>query len=350
MFKKLVLGFLTFFIFAMAVNAETIHVNQPQSIQAAIDAASGSDTILVADGEYFVSNLDFMGKAITVKSENGPEKCILQAEGRWARVFYFHSGERKKSVVRGFTITGGTADYGAGISCKFSSSPTIENNVITGNIAGVAGGGVYCFESSPTIQNNTISNNSAGTFGGGIACFANSSPALKKNIITNNNSGVVGGAIYCNASPLKIQGGEIVGNTAGREGEGIYASDSKVTGAALVLDEVASDDEGLAFVDFTLPVTLAWVTCSIRADGVHLGWRTESETNSFGFDLYRNNKKINSKIIPSKGPGEYRYVAKDIFSGIFELKEVDIFGNEVLVKTVSARKLKPKTWCQIKKI
>ena len=100
------------------------------TIQEAIDAALSGDTVLVADGVYkgFGNrNLDFKGKAIVVRSERGPGYTIIDCEYE-ARGFYFHSWEKRRSVVSGFTITRGYGKYqgGGGIYC-YGSSPTINN-------------------------------------------------------------------------------------------------------------------------------------------------------------------------------------------------------------------------------
>ena len=50
------------------------------TIQAAINYAVNGDTVLVADGTYTGSgyrDIDFKGKSITLRSENGPENCII---------------------------------------------------------------------------------------------------------------------------------------------------------------------------------------------------------------------------------------------------------------------------------
>ena len=112
------------------------------SIQAAIDAALDGDRIIVADGTYTGEgnkNLDLKEKAITVRSENGPDNCIIDCEND-GRGFYLHGGEEGGPVISGFSIKNGLADCGGGIYC-INGSPTISNCIIIGNAETYAGGG-----------------------------------------------------------------------------------------------------------------------------------------------------------------------------------------------------------------
>jgi hypothetical protein len=154
-------------------------------IQPAINAASSGDTIIVRDGTYTGTdnkNVDFGGKAITVKSENGAQYCIIDCQGS-GRGFYFHSGEGSGSVVDGFTIKNGYVilappsepyDHGGGILC-WGASPTIKNCTIINNRS-ARGGGIACYYGSPLITHCTISGNRSDVHGGAVYVYQGSPP------------------------------------------------------------------------------------------------------------------------------------------------------------------------------
>jgi predicted outer membrane repeat protein len=239
-------------------------------IQDAIDASANGDTTIVRPGTYF-ENIDFLGKAIIVKSEEGPDATVVENQLWFGSVVTFRNGEGVDSVLDGFKLTNGTGTLfpywyivGGGILCMFDSSPTIMNTLITGNtaemgagifcgydsspiimnttISGNVGGGISCiYFSSPTIMNTTITSNLGGIYCdwyspptitnttisenmGGICCSSDSSPIIMNTLITGNTSDYCGGGVYCDNSdsPAIIINTTIVGNTAYEYGGGIY--------------------------------------------------------------------------------------------------------------------------------
>ncbi|MBD3181469.1 DUF1565 domain-containing protein, partial [Candidatus Poribacteria bacterium] len=198
--------------------------NNPfQYIQDGIYVAVDGDTVLVADGEYTGTgnvNLTFKGKAITVKSMNGAENCVIDCQGSEnTRGFWFRDNEGTGSILDGFTIQNGNIEgtqpinyNGGGIRCD-SSSPIIRNNIITNNSALHYGGGIYAYYSSSIIENNIIKENSTDVNGGGILLRKCSSLIIKNNMITKNSSHMAGG-IDCDTSSLEINGNKIIENYA----------------------------------------------------------------------------------------------------------------------------------------
>ncbi len=124
----------------------TLHVpSEYPTIQSAVDAAStGGTEILIEDGVYSGlgnHDIDLKGKALTIRSENGPETCIIDALGQ-GRLFIVHSGEGALTNIVGLTLTHGIADVGGavlfdfGSFANFESCRFVENNAGEGSAVG----------------------------------------------------------------------------------------------------------------------------------------------------------------------------------------------------------------------
>jgi len=201
--KKLIFGLaLVFSVIPCQARIITVDDHGPASfnnIQAAIDDSNDSDTVLVADGTYTGDgnrDINFWGKAVTLRSENGPEKCIIDCQGSETqphRGFRFYNVEDSNSILDGFTIRNGYDPVsGGGILC--SSSPTIQNCIITNNRTRDDGGGIMCDVASPTIRNCIITKNIAEVWeGGGIRCRSCRGVILDNCLITENSARYGGG-------------------------------------------------------------------------------------------------------------------------------------------------------------
>ena len=227
------------------VHAQTtinVPADQP-TIQTAINAANNGDTVVVAPGTY-IENLDFLGKAITVTSSDGPSLTIVDGNAA-GPVATFKTNEGVNSVLNGFTLRNGVPSQaipsdgmsGAGVWIYYSS-PTITNNFIVSNHS-ICGIGMKIQGGSAMVRGNTISDNTqAGATGncggGGIDVTGDSShPSATPQIIGNTimKNDLSGGgygagiAVESFASPL-IENNDIVGNTAYNSGGGIFLQSS----------------------------------------------------------------------------------------------------------------------------
>ncbi|MBU1262362.1 hypothetical protein KJ640_05370, partial [bacterium] len=212
-----------------AGNTSGIEYGTPEfpynTIQKGIDACPSYGTVCVRDGTYTGAgnkNLSWIGKHITLRSENGPTGCIIDCQNSGRGFSFNNTGQNSSDLIQGFTIRNGSGD-GGGIYC-YSSSPSILNCTISENTAGY-GGGISCYYSSPSITNCTISGNTASSSGGGIRCFY-SSPSIINCIISGNTTNYDGGGISCILSSPAILNCTISNNSATGRGGGIYCSSS----------------------------------------------------------------------------------------------------------------------------
>jgi hypothetical protein len=224
---------MSFFLVPLICLAAVRYVpSEYSSIQAAIDAASDGDEIIVSPGTY--GNIYFRGKNIILRSTDPTSPTVVASTaidgGRNEHVVTFSGTELSTCVLSGFTITRGDAVFGGGIYGN-GTRATIENNYIcensTGGDLGCAnGGGLHNCDGM--IKNNIISRNSAwgyhyeeewnsgwhflkehyfGNGGGLYGCDG----TIQNNVIYKNSSGNGGGLYWCNGI---IQNNIIYSNTA----------------------------------------------------------------------------------------------------------------------------------------
>ncbi|MCK4303247.1 MAG: hypothetical protein KAY24_03320 [Candidatus Eisenbacteria sp.] len=176
------------------------------TIQEAIDATEDGDVVELAEGTYAgVGNrdIDFYGKAITVRSQSGvPQLCRIDCGGSPSephRGFKFWHEEGMASVLEGITIANGFAWKGGGMVCYAFSTPTVIGCVVLNCGAELEGGGVYCYQSSPTFNNCTFISNYAPA--GGSVHADQAFPALGNCIIS---FGTNGEAVGCESGSAPV--------------------------------------------------------------------------------------------------------------------------------------------------
>ena len=233
------------------------------SIQAAIDAAADGDEVVVAPCTYFES-IDFLGKAITLRSSDGAQVTTIDGTGS-VHVVRCISGEGPETVLDGFTITGGHADVNGtfpdnsgGGMLNFLSSPTVINCTFTDNSAGFGGGmlsfgaaivvnctfsgnsastggGMYNFQTSPTVTSCTFSGNMALVFGGGMFNGLNGASPTVTNCTFSGNSAFRGGGMANSGSVPTVTNCTFSGNSAGAVGGGLFSEDGIPTASNCIL-------------------------------------------------------------------------------------------------------------------
>jgi hypothetical protein len=239
------------------------------TIQAAIDAATpNQNMILVSEGTY-TETIDFKGKAITVKADGDRANTIIDGTGKTTSVVRAVTGETLATVLEGFTIRNGpvgsqvgTNRLGGGMFID-RASPTIRNCAFVNNAAGY-GGGLYGLYSSAVIENCTVTQNTASTDGGGVQFFGGS-PVIRNCVVSDNLCTNRGGGMHLvqfgTSGAPRIESCIVTGNRAEvSEGGGISIAPSSQATSRAELDGC----------------TITGNTSQGRGAGVYAPWSTSA--------------------------------------------------------------------------
>ena len=255
-FVLLFFAFLVLTAFASVSTAKTIYVPDDYAkIQWAVDNASAGDTIIVRDGTYYESIT--VSKQLTIKSENGPENCIVNGTG--SDVFTLKADGIR---IEGFTITRGSD----GIYI-LSNNNTIINNIICSNWYGI----ILGHSNNNSIFNNNISSNNWN----GIELGGSNNNSISNNIISSNYwKGIY--LLYSNENTMRknefINDGLFVEYSYGN-----IVEDNKVNGKPLVYLEGESDE----FIDNVGQVIL------VKCKNITV-MNAEIKNTDFGIELFES--------------------------------------------------------------
>ena len=256
---------------APIIHGDILHVPKTHpTIQDAIDAAQDGDLILVDPGTY-PENIDFLGKAVAVKSTAGPEATILQGSApagtEQGSTVTFRNGEGPGSVLQGFRIVNGTGNgfgsFGGGIYCDHAS-PLIRGNIIEGNHASTFGGGIYLLACCAVVEENTLTGNGADDSGGGIY-ISGGQPVIRYNTLTDNtasSSPGFGGGLFCEDGAAVVEYNRFQGNLAHVGGGAAFRHSTSVTLTNNLLADNTALFSGGGLYLFQSSPTLSFITVS----------------------------------------------------------------------------------------
>jgi len=237
--KRLI--FILVLLCAGVSNATVINVPSEQpTIQAGIDAAVNGDTVLISPG-FYLENVDFASKAITLMSSGGPEQTGIQAYNTVDHVVTISGGQDSLTILDGFSISGTIDAYG--VFCD-NSAPIIRNCEVFNCQSSGNGAGIVVEEAGAKIRHCTIRDNTGANTGGGVFFYgahggvleisnchiygntagagpgigstvAGNSAIIYRNVLWGNNGmGDYGGAIYVRRN-TQITNNTINGNYKG---------------------------------------------------------------------------------------------------------------------------------------
>ena len=239
--KFSVIFVLLMFVLTLTAQAQaaTHNVSTVSDLESTINSANSGDTIIVASGDYKLTQTLTISKSITLKSSgavtlDGNNTCRVIKIGD-------DTGSSPTVTIEGFTIKNGKTE-----------------DVSNGTSSSTTGGGIDAYTCKLTVTNCRFENNYAENNGGGISIFSSGSFDItnctfinnQANTNNGNNSNEGGGGIFVNDNnyPLdvKITNCTFTGNTSKSSNSGalcVGATDASKTTVSVNYCTFATDSD-----------------------------------------------------------------------------------------------------------
>jgi hypothetical protein len=241
-------------------------------LQAAVDAASDGDRVLVEPGTY-PGGLDLRGKDITLLAVSGPTVTVIDSmDTPDESTVLAISGEPLSTSIVGFTLTGGhgtqnqwivgNAWSGAGAfvqrsaltldGCFFRRNLArhsgqsigggvvvidgelyVTNTLFAGNLGYYGGGAVAALASDVLIEGSTFRENISSR--GGAIFVGEGADVIVQDSVFESNEAIWGGAFFVVDSSLTVTGSRVASSTALMDGGMAFVKD-----AVVLLDDITA--------------------------------------------------------------------------------------------------------------
>lgn len=169
------------------------------------------------------------GAAFSGDFSSGARTAVIDARGTGRAV---QVAPGASGILAGVTVTGGTADVGAGVFVPATAQLTVYNAIVSDNVASARGGGIAT-AGNLFVYRTTVSGNRSTGDGGGISVEA-------------------GGAAQGLAATIS-------GNTASGSGGGVASADELLLANVTVADNRAATGGGISWAGVDATTTM-WNT------------------------------------------------------------------------------------------
>lgn len=203
--------------------------NTHTALQAAIDAATSGEQIMVCPGVYSLGATLTVDKSLTITGES-PRESVLDGGGT-VRVIDITNGGVTVSLdnlgVRNGQVSGGS-DPGAGVRVHEDATLNVSDSVFTNNRTAHHGGAISLIGSGGStgsihVSRSTFFNNHA-LDGGGIAVVGSTTntSTVSNSTFVGNAAGRDGGALNGSFAALSADNSTFIDNTAVGDGSTMW--------------------------------------------------------------------------------------------------------------------------------